>query len=162
LLVSFHWILFFNLPYHSKVELFTLLLTIMQCFSQNLVLKLHQKHTISVHKSIWFFHLKDFIATYAKRFLVIKCYLLIDANSTFWCSTFWNSSFWCKHIQKEEFLNYEGMLRQYDTSYDLNVLITLRVSRRDYDGRVTAHFRGIHFIYPITLYPSSTSQVCLR
>ena len=37
------------------------------------------------------------------------------------------------------------MLRQYDTSYDLNVLITLRVSRRDYDGRVTAHIRGCEF-----------------
>ena len=42
---------------------------------------------------------------------------------------------------KKEFLNYEGMLRQYDTSDDLNVLITLRVSRGDYDGRVTIHVR---------------------
>ena len=46
---------------------------------------------------------------------------------------------------EKEFLNYEGMLRQYDTSDDLNVLITLRVSRGDYDGRVTAHIRECKF-----------------
>ena len=33
------------------------------------------------------------------------------------------------------------MLRQYDTLYDLNVLITLRVSRRDYGGEITSYAR---------------------